>query len=143
MIQTHLPNRTRGTPSVRPTKEKSIDNRQRILVCHRKDNLVVTGHVQHFQKQTALPSDVCKHEEVKCHTLFKFCPTSERSGKNRRRFCQTLANSASYHGRCLGCMIRSSRQSDGPGQSIVTRMTKVHVELRNNVAHIGIFTLLR
>ena len=69
------------------------------------------------------------------------CPSSERSGRNRRRFCQTLADSASNLESCLDRVIRSSRQSEGPGQGIVTRMTKVHV-LRNNLVQIGIFTLL-
>ena len=41
------------------------------------------------------------------------------------------------------CVIRSSRQSDGPVQRIGNRMSKVHVELRNNLAQIGILTLLR
>ena len=74
-------------------------------------------------------SDVGKHEELKRHTLSKLSPTSVRSGRNRGGFCQTFANSASNLKRGLDCVIRSSRQSDGPGQSIVTRMTKVHAEL--------------
>ena len=117
MIQIHLPKsnwRHSGTPSVRHQPKRNIENCWRILVCNRKNNLEVTGHVQPVQKQSVLPSDVCKHKEVKCPTLSKFCLTSERSGRNRRRFCQTLANSASNLERCLDCIIRSSRQFDGP-----------------------------
>ena len=120
------PETLRNTKRKTPTKEKPVENCQGILVCDRKDNLVVTG--QHVQKQTVLSSDVRKHEGIKRHTLSKLCPTSERSGRNRRGLCQTFTNSASNLERGLDCVIRSSRQSDGPGQSIVTRMTKVHVE---------------
>ena len=102
-----------GTPSVR----------------HQPRRNLVTAHVQHVQKQTVLSSDVRTHEEIKRHSLPKLCPTSERSGRNRRGLCQTFTNSASNFERGLDCVLRSSRQADGLSQSIVTRMTKVHVEL--------------
>ena len=66
------PETFRNTKRETPAKEKSVENRQVILVCDRIDNLVVTGHVQHIQKQTVFSSDVRKHEEIKCHT----CPNS-------------------------------------------------------------------
>ena len=46
---------TTNTKRETPTKEKSVENRQGILVCDRKENLVVTGHVQHVSEQTACP----------------------------------------------------------------------------------------
>ena len=62
------PETLRNTKRETPTEEESVQNRQGIVVCDWKNNLVVTGHVQHVQKQTVLPSDVCKHEEIKRRT---------------------------------------------------------------------------
>ena len=85
-------------PSVRHQPRRNpAENCQGILVCDRKDNLAVTGHVQHVQKQTVLPSDVCKHEEIKRHTLSKTLSNVREKRPSARRSTSEPPNQESQN----------------------------------------------